>query len=113
MAAAPHTTQLPEAPRKPHVLGAWLAFDPDETLAQFFARRAAALQAGDQAWRDGKMKAHHQKLYERLVDAVGAHQYTWIKVETLAAEFGADESTIKRWLTVLEKQANLIRRQRQ
>jgi hypothetical protein len=48
-----------------------------------------------------------------LVDAVGAHQYSWIKVETLAAEFKADESTIKRWLTVLEKEAKLIRRQRQ
>lgn len=113
MAAAPHTTQPPEAPRKPHVLGAWLAFDPDETLAQFFARRADALAAGDQAWREGKIKAHHQKLYERLVDAVGAHQYSWIKVETLADEFKANESTIKRWLTVLEKQAKLIRRQRQ
>jgi predicted transcriptional regulator len=76
-------------------------------------RRAAALAAGDQAWRDGKIKAHHQKLYERLVDAVGAHQYSWIKVETLAVEFKANESTIKRWLTVLEKQAKLIRRQRQ
>jgi predicted transcriptional regulator len=68
---------------------------------------------GDQAWRDGTIKAHHQKLYERLVDAVGAHQYSWIKVETLAAEFNADESTIKRWLAVLEKKASLIRRQRQ
>jgi hypothetical protein len=95
------------------VLGAWLAFDPDETLAQFFARRAAALQAGDQAWRTGTIKPHHQKLYERLVDAVGAHHYSWIKVETLADEFNADVSTIKRWLTVLEKKASLIRRQRQ
>jgi predicted transcriptional regulator len=95
------------------VLGAWLAYDPDETLAQFFARKKDALAAGDQAWRDGTIKAHHQKLYERLVDAVGAHQYSWIKVETLAAEFKTDESTIKRWLTVLEKQAKLIRRQRQ
>jgi hypothetical protein len=113
MAAAPHTAQAFDAPRKPHVLGAWLAYNPDETLAQFFVRRAAALAAGDQAWREGKIKAHHQKLYERLVDAVGAHQYSWIKVETLAAEFKANESTIKRWLTVLEKQAKLIRRQRQ
>ena len=53
------------------------------------------------------------KLYESLVDAVGAHQYRWIKVETLAVEFKADDSTIKRWLTVLEKHAKLIRRQRQ
>jgi len=115
MAAAPqYASQAPaDAPRKPYVLGAWLAYDPDETLAQFFARKQDALAAGDQAWRDGKIKAHHQKLYERLVDAVGAHQYSWIKVETLAAEFKADESTIKRWLTVLEKQAKLIRRQRQ
>ena len=113
MAAAPAPAHAPDAPRKPHVLGAWLAYDPDETLAQFFVRRAAALAAGDHAWREGKIKAHHQKLYERLVDAVGAHQYSWIKVETLAAEFKANESTIKRWLTVLEKQAKLIRRQRQ
>ena len=115
MAAAPHTvSQAPaDAPRKPHVLGAWLAYDPDETLAQFFVRKKAALAAGDQAWREGKIKAHHQKLYERLVDAVGAHQYSWVKVETLADEFKANESTIKRWLTVLEKHAKLIRRQRQ
>jgi len=113
MAAAPAPAHTPDAPRKPHVLGAWLAYDPDETLAQFFARKKDALAAGDQAWRDGTIKAHHQKLYERLVDAVGAHQYSWVKVETLAAEFKADASTIKRWLTVLEKQAKLIRRQRQ
>ena len=110
---APQTSTDADAPRKPYVLGAWLAFDPDETLAQFFARKKDALAAGDQAWREGKIKAHHQKLYERLVDAVGAHQYSWVKVETLAVEFKADESTIKRWLTVLEKQAKLIRRQRQ
>jgi hypothetical protein len=116
MASAPsyalHPLAEATAPRKPYVLGAWLAYDPHETLEQFFVRRANALQAGDQAWRAGKIKAHHQKLYERLVDAVGAHQYCWVKVETLAAEFKANESTIKRWLTALEH-AQLIRRQRQ
>jgi predicted transcriptional regulator len=81
-------------------------------LEQFFVRKRDALQAGECAWREGTIKAHHQKLYERLVDAVGAHAYCWVKVETLAGEFGVDDSTIKRWLATLDR-ANLIRRQRQ
>ncbi len=86
-------------------------YDPHETLDQFRSRQAHAYAAGRRAWQERLIRGHLLPFYETLIRYVGQNQYTWVKEQTLAAEFAVHVATIKRWLAKLEA-ASLIRRQR-
>ncbi len=91
--------------------GAHCLYDPHETLDQFRSRQAHAYAAGRRAWQERLIRGHLLPFYETLIRYVGQNQYTWVKEQTLAAEFAVHVATIKRWLAKLEA-ASLIRRQR-
>jgi chromosomal replication initiation ATPase DnaA len=116
MAAAPSNAQQLQArgdtPRRPYTVSPDLAFDPEETLPAFFARRQAAKDVGKQAWREGKINGDQLMVYEYLVDMVGAHRYGWKKERTMGIELNVPYSTLKRWIAKIEA-VPLVRRERQ
>lgn len=85
------------APAQP----SYLQYDPQETFEAFQCRQRSAYQAGKQAWRAGLVNGQALQLYDELVRYVGANRFCWVKEETLAAQLGRSESTIKRWMRQL------------
>ncbi len=85
------------APAQP----SYLQYAPHETFDAFQRRQRSAYQAGKQAWRAGLVNGQALQLYDELVRYVGANRFCWVKEETLAAQLGRSESTIKRWMRQL------------